>query len=216
MGVILRGDRYWVSPYFFACFVSLREKEASFEVETLDSTAGEAREASYVQKTLTGRVPSLEHDGFFLAESSAIVEYVDEAFDGTALLPRDAKARARCRQVMSWLRSDETMSVRAERPTTTMFYAPASAPLGEEARRVADKACVVARGLLLAQGSRGSGRSLFGRWSILDAELAFFLHRLLKSHDEVPEDVRRFAESVWARPSVRAFVERERPMYVAT
>jgi len=47
-----------------------------------------------------GRVPVLEHDGFRLYETAAILHYVAEALGGAALLPEGAQARARMRQVM--------------------------------------------------------------------------------------------------------------------
>lgn len=51
------------------------------------------------------RVPILEHEGFRVYETSAIALYVDDAFDGPALQPRDLRARARMHQWMSALSS---------------------------------------------------------------------------------------------------------------
>ncbi|WP_371223536.1 glutathione S-transferase family protein [Roseovarius sp. 2305UL8-3] len=47
-----------------------------------------------------GRVPVLDHHGFHLWETQAILDYVDTAFEGPALMPDTPKARARMRQVM--------------------------------------------------------------------------------------------------------------------
>jgi glutathione S-transferase len=44
-----------------------------------------------------GTVPTLVHGSFVLADSDAILEYLDEIGMGTALLPRGAKERARLR-----------------------------------------------------------------------------------------------------------------------
>jgi len=44
------------------------------------------------------RVPILRHDDFTLYETSAIACYVDEAFDGPRLTPRDVRQRARMAQ----------------------------------------------------------------------------------------------------------------------
>lgn len=44
------------------------------------------------------RVPILEHDGFRVYETAAIIAYVDETFDGPRLTPNDAQARARMNQ----------------------------------------------------------------------------------------------------------------------
>jgi len=47
----------------------------------------------------TGTIPAIDHDGFLLAESEAIIEYIDEAFEGPALLPGTPIDRARARML---------------------------------------------------------------------------------------------------------------------
>lgn len=44
------------------------------------------------------RVPILKHGDFTVYETSAIVAYVDEAFEGARLTPKDVRARARMNQ----------------------------------------------------------------------------------------------------------------------
>lgn len=203
MSIVLAVEPQWVSPWVFACFVTLREKQLAFDVRELHSVKGETKAADYLAQTVTGRVPSLVHDGFGMAESSAIVEYLEETFPEIAVLPRTPPERARCRQLMSWLRSDETLPLRRERPTTTMFYESerAKTPLSDEARASATKLCEVAGRVLGA----------FDRWNIVQSELAFILHRLILNGDPCPDDVRAWATEQWKRPTVREFVERERP-----
>ncbi|TIU03422.1 MAG: glutathione S-transferase family protein, partial [Mesorhizobium sp.] len=50
-----------------------------------------------------GRIPAFEHDGFRLYETSAIARYVDEAFDGPALQPQEARSRATMNQIIGML-----------------------------------------------------------------------------------------------------------------
>jgi len=206
MSIVLYVEPHWVSPYVFACMVTLREKGLDFEARPLDASRGETRASSYLSQTITGRVPSLVHDGFAVAESSAIVEYLEETFPEPAVLPRAPRERARCRQLMSWLRSDDTAALRTERPTTTMFYERARAPLGEAAARSAEKVIEVAGRVI-----RPGAPHLFDEWCIVDAELAFMLHRMILSGDAVPSGVRAWAEAAWGRPSVRSFVDIVRP-----
>lgn len=47
------------------------------------------------------KMPVLEHDGFRVWEAAAVMRYTDEAFDGPALQPADARGRARMTQWMS-------------------------------------------------------------------------------------------------------------------
>jgi glutathione S-transferase len=202
MAITLYGEPYWYSPYVFTAFVALKEKGVEFETKVVSLDAGEQKSAAFAP-SITGRVPALEHDGFWLAESSAIAEYVDESFPGARLLPGATRERARARQLMAFIRSD-LMALREERSTETMFYARASKPLSEAGQAAADKLVQVAERVI-------GGPQLFETWSIADADLAFMLHRLILNGHEVPAKVRAFAETQWERPSVRAFVEHPRP-----
>ncbi len=206
----LYRDDFWISPYVFSCDVTLREKGLAYETVVVALQRGEQRVEDYAARSLMGRVPALRHGDFMLAESSAIIEYLEDAFPKrTRVLPTSRKERARARQVMSWIRSDDTLPIRIERSTTTMFYERATKPLSDEAQAAATKLVTVAT-RLLAHGGGYIGKA----WSIADADLAFMLQRLVINGDEVPEAVREYADRVWQRPTVREFVERERPPYV--
>jgi glutathione S-transferase len=50
-----------------------------------------------------GRIPSFEHDGFRIYEAVAIARYIDEAFSGPELQPRDIRERARMNQILGVL-----------------------------------------------------------------------------------------------------------------
>ena len=206
--LVLYGDRMWDSPYVFTVFVALREKGLPFEVSALDLDRGEQRAPRFRERSLTARVPTIDHDGMVLSESLAIIEYLDESFPAPGwrpLLPATTVPRARARQLLGWLRSD-LLALREDRPTTTMFFERASKPLTEKGKEAADKLVRVAEQVI----PQGEG-DLFGAWSIADADLAFMLHRLILNDEDVPERVVRYAARQWSRPSIRAFVEHERP-----
>jgi glutathione S-transferase len=205
-------DGFWISPYAYTAFVALREKGLPFETVTVALHEGAQRRPEYQAQSITGRIPALTHGDFWLTESSAIVEYLEETFPApgyTALLPSEPRARARARQILSWLRSD-LAGLREERPTTTMFYERAKNPLSKVAQPAAAK-LIAACERLLTPGTT----TLFGKFSIADADLAFMLQRLVASGDPVPPHLRDFANGIWERPSVRDFVNRKRPAYVA-
>jgi glutathione S-transferase len=206
MSLVLNVEPNWISPYVFACFVTLREKGLAFETRSRDSSRNETRASDYLEQTVTGRVPSLLHDGFGLGESSAIIEYLEDTFPEHPVLPRGVRERARCRQLMSWLRSDETAKIREERSTATMFYERAREPLSKEAAAAATKLGEIVQRVL-----QPGKAHVFDAWTIVDAELAFLLHRLILNGDPVPADVRAWAETEWQRPTVQAFIQLERP-----
>jgi glutathione S-transferase len=206
-GLILYGETYWFSPFVFAAYVALLEKELPFEERTFDLfTARDHLSAEFRRASITGKVPTLVHDGFWLGESSAIVEYLDESFPhGRPLLPTDRKERARVRQVMGFLRTG-LEPLREERPTHTMFYSPTHSPLSPNARQSAEHLVEVTQALLAAGGA-----TIASQWSMADAELAFMLHRLILNGDSVPAPVADFARTQWGRPSVQRFVKHARP-----
>jgi glutathione S-transferase len=207
MPLVLYSDRFWISPFVFTCYITLREKGVPFEIAEVALDRKETQHPDYVAHTVTAKVPALVHDGFWLAESLAIVEYLEEQFPSPRVLPAGVHERARARQVLSFLRTD-LHPLRDERPTTNMFYARAEAPLTPAGQAAADKLVATAERLL-------EGRtSLFSDWSIADADLAFMLQRLgLNGHDLGPR-LGAFVEAQWSRPSVRSYVERQRPAYV--
>jgi glutathione S-transferase len=208
--VTLYSDVFWISPYVFACAVALREKGIRFDVKEIRLQDGEQRAGDYRARTRTGRVPALAHGDFVLTESSAILEYLEEAFpapEHARIFPDSVTDRARARQLMSWLRSDETSHVRKERSAEVIFYPLPRAPLTAEGKAAATKAIEVARTFVgSAEGS------MFGEWSIVDAELAFFLHRLWED-DLLPDDLRRYAAREWERPTVVEQVKHPRASF---
>ncbi len=59
--------------------------------------------AAYRRIVPQGTVPALVHGSFVLAESDAIIEYLDEIGAGPPLLPQGAQARARARAVSRFI-----------------------------------------------------------------------------------------------------------------
>jgi glutathione S-transferase len=205
----LYAETLWASPYAFSSLVALREKGADFELALVDLAHGAHRQGDYASASITGRIPSLDHRGFRLAESSAIAEYLEEVLPPPKfprLFPEGARERARARQVMAWLRSD-LGALRDERSTMVMFYYRSNPrPLSAAAARDVEKLARVGEQLVPAGGG-----PLFGGWSLADAELAFMLHRLILCGDPLPERLASYARTQWERPSVREFVDHARP-----
>jgi glutathione S-transferase len=198
-------DAQLASPYAMSAFVALSEKDLPFEVTRLDLANNEHQETGFARKSITRRVPTLQHGAFFLSESSAIAEYVDESFSGVALYPKESRCRARARQVQAWLRSD-LMPIRQERSTEVIFYGARSKPLSAAALEAAQKLCSAAHALLPP-----GEEYVCGRWSIADVDLALMLNRLALHGDPLPERLVAYATRQWQRPSVQAWLNQARP-----
>jgi glutathione S-transferase len=202
--IVLYCEAEWDSPYVFSVFVALHEKKLPFATRVLDLARGQQKQGDFPARSLTARVPCIEHDGFVLSESLAIHEYLDDTFPEPRLLPEGIRERARARQILGWLRSD-LLPLREDRPTSSMFYAHVSTPLSERGQAAALKLIDVTERLLEDRGS------LFEHWSIADADLSFMIHRLILNGDPVPARVHAYATAQWQRPSVQAFVKQARP-----
>ena len=198
-------DSRYTSPYAMSAFVVLREKSLSFDMPTVDLEAGRNHEPGFAKASLTHRVPTLVDGEFTLSESSAIAEYLDEAYPQTRIYPGDLRQRARARQIQAWLRSG-LMSIRDERPTDVIFFSPTDKALSNAAQ-LAARMLIEATEELLPRG----GEHLFGRWSIADTDLALMLYRLIANGDKVPARVEQYARAQWARPSVQEWVRQQRP-----
>jgi glutathione S-transferase len=203
--MLLYIDSHYLSPYAMSAHVALREKGLSFHVATLDLAAGAHREESFAQASMTRRVPTLIDEQFTLSESSAITEYLDEAYPGARLYPHTLQARARARQIQAWLRSD-LMALRQERPTEVVFCAPVDKPLSEAGQAAAAKLVAVASSLL-----EHGGPHLFEAWSIADVDLSLMLSRLVCNGDEVPAMLADYASRQWERPAVQEWARQVRP-----
>ena len=201
-------DSHFRSPYAMFVFVTLREKnKAYFEVTPVNLAAGEQHQGEYAKLSMTERVPMYVEDGFALTESTAILEYLEEKHDAKPAYPENREDRARARQLQGWFRSD-LQALRTERPTTMVFYPlkDKPAPLSEAAQEDARKLIHIAN-TLLAHG----GKFLFGeQWGILDVELALMLNRLILAGDPVPENLVKYANFQWQRPSVQWWVTQKR------
>ncbi|WP_397454061.1 glutathione transferase [Pseudomonas lurida] len=198
-------DHLYTSPYAMSVFVTLREKSLAFDTLTVDLDAAQQHAADFAQLSLTQRVPTLVESDFALSESSAITEYLEQAYPQTPVYPADPKQRARARQVQAWLRSD-LLPIRQERSTMVVFYGQKMPPLSPGAEAAAAKLISAAHTLLA-----GNSPYLFGEWSIADVDLAVMLNRLILNGDSVPAALVEYAQRQWQRPSVQAWVQQQRP-----
>lgn len=199
-------DTFWISPYAMSAFVALEEKKLEYRVVDIALHQKEHRTAAYAART--GRVPSLQHGSFSLAESSAIAEYLAETFPYPAyprLFPENLQQRGIAREIMAWLRSD-LMPIREERPTHTIYYARATAPLSAQGQAAKQRLIEAVTPLI-------HGETLFEQWCLADTDLAMMLQRLNVNGDGLPPALKTYAEANWQRPSVQKWVSHTRAPY---
>lgn len=205
---VLYVESSWSSPWQCSVFVTLREKQVPFTTVLSMLRKGSGVIDSMHERTLTGTAPVLQHGTFWLAESLAIIEYLEELVPTPRVLPADVQDRARARQLLTWMRN-ELGALRNERAAERIVYprlrevpplSPAAEHAAEELVRVTTRLGADARGHVFADP-----------FTILDLELAFTLMRLVVTNHPLPEPLVAFAQAVWQRPSVREFLDHPRP-----
>jgi len=204
-------DGYFTSVWDASCFVTLIEKQLEFTTARALLREGQGAPARLREQIPIARIPALQHGDLLLTESLAIVEYLEDAFappDHPRVLPAAPAARARARQIMSWLRF-EHQALRAERPWQLSVY-PAAIdpaeplpPLSAEAERDAG-ALIDLAGWLTASGE-------LAEWNIAHADLAFALWRIARCGYALSPAAQQLLDRSVERPSVRAYLEHPRP-----
>ena len=81
--------------------LTLHEKQVDYTRRLLDRNRGDLNTPEYRALNPKGVVPTLVHDGHVLVESTIIMAYIDDAFDGPPLHPDDPLGRA---DMAMWLR----------------------------------------------------------------------------------------------------------------
>ena len=85
------------NPHVVRMFAAERgiDLEKDLDIETVDIMAGENRQPAYLAKNPGGQSPCIEtDDGQYIAEITALCEYIDEKFPGQSLMGDTAEERA--------------------------------------------------------------------------------------------------------------------------
>ncbi len=154
-------------------------------------------------QTKIARVPALQHGDFWLTESLAIIEYLEDVFPSPSyprLLPADPRARARARQIMAFVRFD-VVAMRNERSWWRCVYPEQAPPLSPQGERDARELVELATHFA----------SELGDWCIAHADLALTLYRLARTGYPLPAAAQRLLDASLIRPSVRAYLDHPRP-----
>lgn len=100
---------YFRSSTSYRARIALHLKNLTFDYKPVHllNNGGEQNSEQYRALNPMGGVPTLVHNGHTIAQSSAIIEYLDEAFPQTyQLLPKDAVTRAHIREFSQIINAD--------------------------------------------------------------------------------------------------------------
>jgi glutathione S-transferase len=87
------------SPFGRSVLATLEEKRAPYRLAPV--APGTTKTPEYLALHPFGRIPVMEHDGFRLYETQAILRYLDRIMPQPSLTPSDIKRAARMDQVMN-------------------------------------------------------------------------------------------------------------------
>jgi glutathione S-transferase/GST-like protein len=83
--------------------LALAEKGVAYESHYTDLLSFDQHKPDYLKMNPNGTIPVMKHGDRVLTESTAIMEYVNEAFEGAALMPEDVQDRWRIRWWMKFM-----------------------------------------------------------------------------------------------------------------
>lgn len=93
---MLKLHGFRVSNYHNKVLIALLEKGVPYEE---DASVRPSQDEAYLARSPMGKVPYAEIDGVRLCESSAILEYLEDAYPAKPLLPKAPIARAKVREL---------------------------------------------------------------------------------------------------------------------
>ncbi len=88
------------SPFAWKVWLTLEHKGIAHEAKRLSFDKEETRSPEFLKVNPRAQVPAILDDGFALAQSNAICEYLEERYPDKPLMPKDAKVRAAIRRMI--------------------------------------------------------------------------------------------------------------------
>jgi glutathione S-transferase len=100
----------------------LNAKELPFAEVKLNLLEGDQLKPDYLKLNPNGVVPTLDHDGAIVTDSTVITEYLDEVVPQNGFTPEDPVLRARMRALMHFI--DEMPAAAVRVPTFNLAFLP--------------------------------------------------------------------------------------------
>jgi glutathione S-transferase len=132
----------------------LNAKKLPFEEKKLDLLAGDQLKPDYLALNPNGVVPTLDHDGNIVIDSSVIIEYLHEiAPEPDSFTPSTAVTRAKMRALMRFI--DEMPAAAVRVPTFNLAFLPRFAAMSETEFLAFAESKPLRKEFMLAMGRTG-------------------------------------------------------------
>jgi glutathione S-transferase len=131
----------------------LNAKELPFDEVKLDLLAGDQLKPDYLKLNPNGVVPTLDHNGAIVIDSTVIIEYLDEIMVQPGFTPANPVERAKMRALMRFI--DEMPAAAVRVPTFNLAFLPRFQAMTEEEFVAFAESKPLRKEFMLAMGRKG-------------------------------------------------------------
>ncbi|HKS84150.1 MAG TPA: glutathione S-transferase family protein [Pseudolabrys sp.] len=157
----------------------LNAKKLAFDDVRLNLLAGDQLKPDYLKLNPNGVVPTLDHDGAIIIDSTVITEYLDEVEPNESFSPEDPVLRARMRALMHFI--DEMPAAAVRVPTFNLAFLPRFQKMTREAFVAMAESKPLRREFMLAMGQTG----------FPEQEMDAALSRLRRTYERMDAEIGR-------------------------
>ncbi|HTL65645.1 MAG TPA: glutathione S-transferase family protein [Pseudolabrys sp.] len=152
-------------------------KKLPFDEVKLNLLDGDQLKPEYLKLNPNGVVPTLDHDGAIIIDSTVIIEYLDEISPNQSFTPDNPVERARMRALMHFI--DEMPAAAVRVPTFNLAFLPRFQKMSREDFVAMAESKPLRREFMLTMGQTGFPKSE------MDAALA----RLRRSYERMDAEI---------------------------
>jgi glutathione S-transferase len=152
-------------------------KTLPFDEVKLNLLEGDQLKPEYLKLNPNGVVPTLDHDGQIIIDSTVITEYLDEVSAKTSFTPESPVARARMRALMHFI--DEMPAAAVRVPTFNLAFLPSFQKMSREAFMAMAESKPLRREFMMTMGQTGFPK----------AEMDAALARLRRAYERMDAEI---------------------------
>jgi glutathione S-transferase len=157
----------------------LNAKGAPFDEVRLNLLEGDQLKPEYLKLNPNGVVPTLDHDGAIIIDSTVITEYLDEISPDNSFTPEGPVARARMRTLMHFI--DEMPAAAVRVPTFNLAFLPSFQKMSRESFVAMAESKPLRREFMLTMGQTGFPK----------ADMDAALVRLRRTYERMDAEIER-------------------------
>lgn len=155
----------------------LNAKKLPFDEVKLNLLEGDQLKPDYLKLNPNGVVPTLDHDGDIVTDSTVITEYLDEVSPAGSFTPESPVKRARMRALMHFI--DEMPAAAVRVPTFNLAFLPSFQKMSREAFVGMAESKPLRREFMMTMGQTGFPK----------AEMDAALSRLRRSYERMDREI---------------------------